>query len=809
MSNNRVTAITAWMKHNRSHLNWDLTFATRPEPINDLVALAHCSHEDSALGDIEGEIELSNSDVTHILTGYRMGPPLLAGLQASYASPKVQQRIALEGGSHLIMDKTEGLLGLSLHDLLDPLPVTQSLLLTADAQGVSADLREGTDTELHLSDGSLQRREAGRFFKDLLSNMGSARQVYPLISFEQLSGNPYLRVRRSEVRVHASKATGELALVVFAGVDHGSSGDFPGEGANYPFLLPDDLEQPVTSAVLLTSPLLHRAAYATGFEHMLKDGAFVAHYDTDNNLQRLDAKSGHLQVHPSDYQTDKHEFSCDPFQVAVGAAQPLQAESHGLLGAQHGQACCCSCCAVDLASEPGQPIVADFQSPLSATFEHDQVRQQWQSSCLVTLRYKVKPSGAWRTYPATFKFNLQTVFNLNEPASPEESAGCMLLGQVLWPWQQAAEVTPVSGLPNDMSPALRQEICAFVAFLLKQAVLEGLAKQLTAMIPEQVMDGIALAGDQHLAPLHNVLPDGMALFASGYGTAGMRMVDSPVLLTPGQLYPFTVEPARGGLVWSVESLPGMVGDLGRIGRENGEYRAPPVHAMEGKPVRVRIVATDPRTRERCTTMATVALGTLTVNPLIRVCYCDDTLTLTAGTLSGDLAWSVIGAGEEGRGWVRPDSDGRRCTYTAGSQLEGPETYLLDQVQVHNIQTGEQRTVYVLVRQRRPQLQIEVEQLPGGELQLHGWAAGALRSDTQWTLPIEGTGQIDKETGRYSPGSADPDARFTLITAKWEMMGFNFEGHLILPLPLSLHFEATRRAASPAGLRVAQSPSLGG
>ncbi|WP_176507651.1 MULTISPECIES: hypothetical protein [Pseudomonas] len=805
------SAITAWMKQNRSHLNWDLTFATRPEPINDLVALAHYSHEDSALGDIEGEVALPNSDVTHILTGYRMGAPSLVELQANYTSPKVRQSIALEGGTHLVMDKTEGLLGLSVHDLLDPLRVTQTLPLTADAQGVRADLREGTDTELDLGGGLPQRLAAGRLFKDVVSSLGSARQVYPLVDFQGLSANPYLQVRHSEVRTHVSKASGKPALVVFAGVNNGPLGNFPGEQSDYPFLLPDDLAQPVDSTLLLTTRFLHRAAYATGLAQMLEGGAFDARFDLDKTLQRLDAKAGRLQVHPSTYESNNYKFSCEAFDIAVGAGAPLDTEGSQPMATGNGQTCCCACCTGAAVDEQATAPLADFQSPLSVTFEHDEVRQHWKSYCTLRLSYKAKPEGAWQAHTATFQFDLQTAFTLNEPVSPEESAGCMLLGQVLWPWQQAAEVTPVSGLPTDMLPAVREEICAFVAFVIKQAVLEGLARQLTAMIPEQVMAGLSLAGGERLLPFHFQLPDGMAMFARGHGAAGMRIVDRPMLLQPAQRHTFSVEPHREGLVWSREALPGTVGDLGRIDPVSGEYRAPPAHAMLGEPVRLQIIATDPLTGQRSTSMATVSPASLTANPLIQVCYFEDSLTFTAGTLVGALVWSVVDEGEPGRGSVTPHGDGRGCTYTAGAKLEDNVTYLLDEVRVRNTVTGESRSIHVLVRQRRPELVIEVEQLPDGDLQLRGRVYGQVMPDTQWKLPIEGTGEIDESTGRYSAASAHSDARFALITAKWALPDtpFIFEGHLSLLLPLSLHFDAARRAAHPAGLRVAKSPSFGG
>ncbi|GAB1618873.1 hypothetical protein [Pseudomonas sp. NGC7] len=810
MSSNYLSVILAWMKQHPSHMNWDLTFAMRPEQANDFVELAHYSRESSALGDLEGEIAVPGSSVTHVLTGYRIGPPLLRDIEAAYSSPNVRQTIALEGGVHFIMDKADGLLGVAMHDLLDPLQVKQELALTANSQGVRADLKEAVETELDLGGGLPQRLAAGRFFKDFVSGLDIARRVYPLVDFQALAGNPYLQVRGSAVRTHVSKVDGKAAMVVFAGLENGPLGNFPTEQNNYPFLLPDDLSQPVTSTLLLSSRLLHRAAYATGLEEMLEGGEFESHLDADKTLARMDAKAGQLRVHPSTYESDDYDFECDEFVIPVGGAAPSDVAGGNRSLSQHGQACCCCRCTPATESTRGQAPQGAFQSPLSIEFDHDEIRQHWQSFCTLTLRYRRKRDNVWQTHTATFKFDLRTLFHLDKPATPEEDAGCMLLGHVLWPWEQAAEVTPVSGLPSGLSAQTKLEINAFVAFAIKQAVLEGLAKKLTAMVPEQVSNGVTLAPDHRFVPFHFEFPAGMALFANQNSAAFFRVVDPPVVLAPGKRHTFTVEPAREGLVWSLEALPGAQGDIGRIDAQ-GEYRAPPAHAMGGQQVRARVIATDPFTGQRSMSRVTVLLAALTVNPLIHVCYIDDQLTLTAGTLGGDLKWSVLDPEAEGRGSVQPSEDGKRCSYSAGGLVSANQTYVLDKIRVEDTQTGESRSVHVLVRQRRPELIIEIErQLPNGALQLQGRVNGQVMQSVEWTLPINGTGEIDA-IGVFTSPDPNTGAPFTLILAKWVIPGFDFvfEGHLILTLPVSLYFDATRRAAIPAGLRVRSQHAFGG
>lgn len=794
MATNDLSVILAWMKEHPGHLNWDFTLALQPGYANSLVQMAHYSRDSSALGDLEGEIPVPGTQVTHVLTGYRMGPPQLLDLKAAYESPKVRQAITLEGGTQLIMDKTDGLMGLAVHDPLDPLWIHQDLALTANAQGVSADLADGIDTELDLGGSLQQRLAAGRFFLDFVSGLDIARRVYPLVDFQALSGNPYLGIRYSAVRTHVSKADGKAALVVFAGMNNGPLGDFPSEQSNFPFLLADDLQQPVTSTLLLSSRLLHRAAYAQGLEQMLEGGAFEAQHDQDQALLRLDAKAGQLRVYPGEYQGHDYAFRSEAFVIPVTGAPAAAGMAERALG---GTCCCCATPdSRELATEQA------FVGPLSVEFDADEVRQRWASYCTLSFSYKANSSDFWQNATATFRFDLRTLFHLVKP-SAAESAGCLLLGQVLWPWEQTAEVTPVSGLPGGLSDAALREINAFVAFLIKQAVLEGLAKKLSAAVPEQLIEHMPLAADYRFNPFYFELPNGMALFANQSSTAVFRIVDPPQLLAPGQRHTFSVEPATEGVAWALEGLPGSVGAIGRIDARSGEYRAPPAHAMGGQQVRARVVATDPFSGQRSTSMVTVVLAGLTVNPLIQVCYIEDQLTLSAGTLDGQLHWEVLDPDAEGRGSLRPDADGKRCTYTAGGPVGDRRTYVLDQVKVQNTRTGEASTVHVLVRQRRPNMLVEIiEQPSGGTWQLQGWIEGEVESDIEWSLPIEGTGSIDG-SGRYTP-PADGAAPFVLITGKWEYDSgtrlYLFEGHLILPLPLTTHFDALRRIQQPAGLR---------
>jgi len=133
------------------------------------------------------------------------------------------------------------------------------------------------------------------------------------------------------------------------------------------------------------------------------------------------------------------------------------------------------------------------------------------------------------------------------------------------------------------------------------------------------------------------------------------------------------------------------------------------------------------------------------------------------------------------------------TYIAGPPVAN-KTYVLDEIEVSN-SAGDTRSAYVLVLQREPGVTVkpvENANLPPGQVQLQASVNGTV-IDAEWSLPLEGPGWIDT-TGLYSDDIGAKE-RFVLIKAMVDGGVFGkFEGHLILPLPLSDFSVAIRALA---------------
>jgi hypothetical protein len=127
----------------------------------------------------------------------------------------------------------------------------------------------------------------------------------------------------------------------------------------------------------------------------------------------------------------------------------------------------------------------------------------------------------------------------------------------------------------------------------------------------------------------------------------------------------------------------------------------------------------------------------------------------------------------------PDGD---HTYTPHEKVDG-KTYVLNEVVASNDQGS--RSAWVLVKQKETMLTVNLVStagLPDGQVQLQAIVNGKEKSG-QWSLPMNGPGCIDENTGLYTADEEAED-RFVLIVGLYvsDDLG-NIEGHIILPLPL--------------------------
>ncbi len=750
MSGNSLLAILDWMKRNPHLSEWDFIFALPPAAVDSLVQRHHrlqmSKGSDIAWKRIE--IKVSASRQTHVLSHYRLGPPSLDWGHASYDNPRVGFSLQADGGTHVLQDNFLDVLAVSAHDALDSLQLRGLTRFTTDNLRLGLDLKqpEAQSLEFDLGDSQQERWEGGAFMADYLAHQLEDDQgLYALADVSAKSENPFLNARAVGARVMTQASDPRAALVLFGSLERGPAGVYPPAGSDFPFLLPKEMAERAPATLLLSRRLLHRAAYAHAMEAMLDGPTFDYRNTPEGALQSLQAKAGTLQVFELAHTASHYLFKSSRFSLQAGA---------GAL-------------------------------PLTAEFDEDEVQLRWQSQGAIAFEYQQRKKHEdeapkpWLPLSCTFEFHLHHRFYLFRP-SLEETDGGLIMGEVAWPWAEQAEVTVLDGLPADLDETQLEEIDRFVGLVLKQALLEGLARKLSARVPETLLKNFTLAQDSAFTPHDAEYPHGLALFGKlDSNAAGIQIRDQDVRLAPGQAHTFTVDSGLASVTWSLEALDGNMGDIGDIDPDTGFYQAPPAHVLGYRQARGLVIATDRQTRARSTTLLTALAQSINANPRVRICSYGDQLTFTAGALGGDPQWRVVE--QPGCGRVEPSADGTRCTYTAaGQQDEG--TYLLDMIEVSNSATGEVTVVQVLVMQEEPALHLEADPpKPDGSVQFRAYFNGIEKTaQVQWPLHL-GDGFLDEDEGVYWPAWEGPTP-FVLVTALLPDTPFgDLEGHLLLPL----------------------------
>jgi hypothetical protein len=764
MAGNSLESLLAWMKDSSQMRGWDLIVALDGGKLNLGLQQDHITRlsQGRDMGVIDGSIDIPDTNIAHYLGGFRLAAPALSFERASLQSVKTALKMRVLGGTQMMVETVQGqrkILSLSVLDPLDGSLLTLDVPLGVDVSTVQLDLANSEDVLLTLFRTPNEQREAGKLFKAFFDGLGSSQRIFRL-GHLPTDHNTMMKPDRIDVRTQrrvapalASPAVDEEgAVLLFASMEDGRTGDLPGDNSGFRYLIPDDDGQQHYSATeLFSRALIHRAAFGRAVLSLLEAGEFEHIADETGALAKLVAKRGELPIAGGSYRTLDMEFDYDEFRLpATTGAVPLTVE-----------------------------------------FEQSQVIQRWQGHFMLTFRERPVGGTDWTSHTAVFTINLLHEFRL----WADESGATAMEGELSTPYTHTQEVSVVSGLP-EMAPGKLEQIKDFVANTVKRALLGEYANTLTTMESETFIEDVQIVGGSTLQATRAALPFDQALFgqinASG---ASFSIVQQSPLLVAAERLQFTTEPVREGVRWSLESLVGDEGDTGTIDSQTGAYRAPPAHAMTGPFNRLLVIASDPASGERSVSLVTVQASAITINPLIQLCYHGQKVELSAGQLDGSaLNWSIKNPvpGESGQ-LVKSTEPGGDHTYIAGPRVAN-KTYVLDEIEVSNSQ-GDTRSAHVLVLQIDPGVTVkpvENPNLPPGQIQLQAVVNGLVKK-AEWSLPLEGPGWID-ETGLYND-DINTKERFVLIRATVDGGDFGiFEGHLILPLPLADFPSAIRALA---------------
>ncbi|MBT2341799.1 MULTISPECIES: hypothetical protein [Pseudomonas] len=753
MAGHSVESLLAWMHGNSQMRGWDLIMVLEGGKINLGLQQDHITRlsQGTDLGAITGAMDIPDTNITHYLTGFRLGAPALSFEQPSLQTATTSLSLAVVEGIHMMVETVQGQKSVTSLSALDPLngaQVTLDLALTADVGDVVADLANSEEVLLKLFNTPTEQSEAGTLFKRWFEGLDADRRVYALGTFPD-EGNPFMFAQSIDVRTQVRDPQALMpgsedgAVLLFVRMSDGLAGTFPSDGSDFRYLIPDDdAQQSYSATALFSLALIHRAAFAHALLQLLEGAEFERTLGQGGALAKMVAKRGALPATAGSYRSLDYEFEFEAFSVPA----------------------------------------ADGALPLTAEFGEDEVFQHWQSTFSLSFRYRPSGGTTWSAHTATFTINLQHEFRL----AADESGVSAMEGELFVPYTDTQEVSHVSGLPGTIEGQELEQIKDFVASTVKRAILERFATTLTTAASETFLAGVQIIGSSNAHPTRVALPFDLAMFGQVHTSgASFTIVERQPMVAAGRPLQLTTEPEHAGLRWSVENLSESGSNPGEIDAQTGLYQAPPAHALNGSFNRVLVIAHEPLSGERSATLLSVMANPITANPQIQVCYHGQRVELSASHLDGSvLDWAIKNpvAGESGD-VVVSDKPGGDHTYIAGPQV-ATKTFVLDEVEVsHGSQT---QSAYVLVLQSEPGATIKPvdnPDLPEGQIQLQVFVNNQSQNG-RWSLPLGGPGSIDAASGLYSDNVSAKE-RFVLITVSVDGGDFGtFEGYIILPLPLS-------------------------
>ncbi|MBA1205386.1 hypothetical protein G7009_27140 [Pseudomonas capeferrum] len=745
MSNSTTSALTEWMQKNPDLLGWESITAVPLAQANRLLNQSNIRRLSLGqdINSLSGAIEMEMSDVAYHLADYHLSVQALSVSRASYDTARIDMLAHLQGGTLVKAEKPYKVLSLSVHDALDRLAVTLEMYPQGKDGALIMDIAKGENVRLAVTEDPAGQAQAGSWLQGQLERQDQEKR--DVVLAEGAADSPALGLGTAALRTQTGPEG--PALLVFASSQSGRGGSFPGQSTGFPNLLAQC--QPDEAAQLLNMRLLHRNSFRKGFTEMLVGGRFEEMKDETGMLTGLSAEAGELRIPATHYQSRDYLFNGEAFQLHTAGG-------------------------------------------LVASFEQNAASQRWQGECSIAFSCLPNDADVPLEFEATFELDLPHRFYLVASTEPDRG---MLEGQFFAPWPHAQEARAVRGLPDEIDDELKAQAEDFAAHAVKQAILIAMAKTLDSRSPEQWVESLQIGGAGHLQATAFEHSAALAVFGPLRAGAAFGIDNDDVKLLAGARHTFVVEnPPEGELTWSLRSLPGGPSNPGTI--DQGAYRAPPKHTLQGRSGHVLVQVSDGKGAQAAA-IVTVLQNELTANPFITTLQANEERVLTAAALGDvEVQWAHANEVPGESGELTEEAQGRRCRYKATPAVEN-KTYVLDEIHVRSAGSDEAQSLYVLAIQRLPGLVVTLAEEPRGDaMQFVAYLNGRPFA-AKWRLGA-GSGQIDEATGLYQPGSGN-QAPGILVFAEVDTGGLGiFEGHLIMPLGIA-RFPALSRQmlAAPA------------
>ncbi|GAB7529472.1 hypothetical protein PS3A_18810 [Pseudomonas sp. 3A(2025)] len=787
MTNPTVESLLAWMRNPAHEMlwGWDCIAAMARGKTNQILIQDYVArfHSGSYLPAISGEVMMAGNDFKEAIHDFVLDAPHLSFAASGLNDAKASLTMSVISGVQLGLRKDGNVWQTVRLSEIDPLQGPALSLdldlnevpgIVGDNGQVRLDLRHSDNFNLNFALTEEAQRQGGEFFKEKFNQLPDEQRVFVLGVIEP-GGEAALQPQSFRLRAQrkaglALAATAEedaegaiLVFICMAGSLEGGSPD-----SAYPYLIPSDAARDYSATVLFSKNRLEHAAVASVVRSCMQlvgTNDFDYVHDANGKLLSASANAGALFI--------------EPF---IKTLVPVEWNGKRLMTRFE-------CGSASLPAHSRVPLTLVVHEGNNFLIEWD---TNGSIETAVLMSTEGHPEQRVDLGRQEISVHLEAGYRLSEVE------GNLVLQPTAWKLDVDREE------PGAVAGAYPDEMVVFVIlFVLAQVALTmatlieprlkqvlGREFKLDAPIGEFLKDSIQLNFGRAIQTDTLHLPRDVAAFGHIHpGLSTFEITPWKPMIRAGGRQLIAVQPDTKGLDWAVEGLQRSALDPGGIDRY-GVYSAPSAEAFEGRFLRVRITATDPASGYQAAALVTVVREPLAINPLIQECAKGGAVQLQAGVIGeGSLEWSILDpvAEQSGRLTVH-DDNGRTCTYTATSQSIPGQTYVLDTIEVHVLNSGARRSVQVLVVLAPPSLSISVvtdATLPAGQVRLQvGLEVGtATPKNVHWYLPLGGPGELDPITGVYIPDTAALP-RFVLVMARYEIAGLILEGHLLRPLPLA-------------------------
>lgn len=789
MSNSKA-AIIQWMRVKPRLLGWGSIAVMDRAKLNRLLSQEYISRfgSHSMLPPIDGDASLVGNYKVY-LQNFILDRPRLSFENADLNSSKARLRMTVIGGNQVNLER-RGDWSIYRIDWIDPL-VGPQLSLELDLNDVPGDvaqdgavfldLQRSDDFQLSFPDHNQIQQLSADFFKRKFQALEPAQRVWQL---GQIVPGPEPMLEPASFRLRTQSAPtadfgeqGDGAVLAFVRMHGSHEGSLPGNDSDFKYLIPS--EDKYSATVLFDKPRLMVATLLQALRPLFSDdAAFAVTHGEQGQIESVKAISGHMSFARQAFSRYGNSF----FAIE---GQRIKYEVHW-------------CLTLD-------PIM--LKDNLRISFIDERLELVWG----------LKPVGLTEVVgirddlgflneddfrqlddiPITYPTELTAAYQMNERGEMELLDFSLTLPDRPQPPEEGTEI-PASPATSAINRELvlklillEMLIVTSLAVLdplssLVQSVIRPIRRNLQAnlMVEQTARETLRTKFGGAIIADDVVMPKDIGCF----GSIAPRLTTfelSPLepIISARATQPLTVTPLTPGLSWYAELVWGQSSSPGTV--IDGLFQAPPVSAIDGDFIRVKVTATDPQTGFSASALITVVTNVLSVSPLVELCDAEDRVPLSAAGASGaDLEWRILGDTPEGR---LASTTGSHNTYFARPDSTTSE-HLIERIEVCDKATGQTRQICIVTRSRSSaSVVLQAMDLAKGTAQLQ-LQVNASDLEADWTV-LAGPGRMEQNLYHADRASAE---RFAIIEGRFEFPPFGvFTNVIILVLPLFDHDQPYR------------------